>query len=65
MGMYSLGMAAVAVNYNPAPVHVQQCQSTGGEGWLVPGSQGQTCFKCEQYLQSIAPGTTLTCTHVK
>ena len=59
-----VGVAAVAVNYSPAPAHAQLCK-----GWLLPESQGQTCFKskreCEQYLQSIAPGTTLTCTHTK
>jgi hypothetical protein len=63
------GLAAIAINYSPAPAHAQQCLSTGGKGWLAPETQGQGCFQnrhdCEQYLQSIAPGTTLTCTHVK
>ena len=44
-----VGMAAIAVNYSPAPAHAQLCK-----GWVFPGSHGQTCYsskkECEQAL---------------
>jgi hypothetical protein len=45
-----VGIAAIAVNYSPAPAHAKQC-------WLRPGSGGSPCFsnrhECEQPLKDL------------
>ncbi len=53
-----VGMAAIALNYSPAPAHAQLCK-----GWVFPGAHGQTCYpskkECEQAL--IAAGSSGKC----
>lgn len=38
-----VGMAAIAVNYSPAPAHAQTCS-----GFIFPHSQGQTCYQSKK-----------------
>ena len=50
-----VAMVAIAVNYNPAPAHAEQC-------WLRPGSGGFPCYPnrhaCEQ---TLPPDAVVTC----
>ena len=48
-----VAMAAIAVNYSPAPAHAQK---SNNKGWCIPSTQQQQCYQtkkeCESHLPS-------------
>jgi hypothetical protein len=56
-----VGTAAIAVNYSPGPAHAALCK-----GWLLPESQGQTCFQTYKQCEAALPaGSAVQCTRSK